>query len=90
MEKVTAYKVGTALLPTIEEAQQKELEAIIGDGAATASEAARRLLLDVQRVVDILSVPKEPVVKQRKPRKDLGCKRGPKTLTKPAQPEAGK
>lgn len=89
METVTAYRVGTLLLPTLEEAQIEALAQIVESAletaniaddcdSATAKEVAKALIAKSAEVVAILGVAPEPVPKQRKTRRDAGIKRGPK------------
>ena len=77
IQQVSAYKVGTLVFPTIQEAQQDELLTLM-HGDAVPSDAERKaacwIVTHVDEVVAILTcTPKSKG--PRKPRSDIGKKR---------------
>ena len=79
---VTAYRVGELVLPTIQEAQKRELiDLMAADPTSNWSDlaAAAFIVAHTNEIVAILTC--QPKSKSpRAPRSDKGKKRGPKTL----------
>lgn len=83
IQKVSAYRVGERLLPTIEEAQRQELMDLIKAGETPTdieTHISDFIVNNADEVVAILTC--QPKSKApRKPRSDIGKKRAPKTET---------
>ena len=83
IQSISAYKVGERVFPTIEEAQQNELLALMGaENSPTESDtnSAAWIVAHTDDVVAILTC--QPKSKApRKPRSDIGKKRAKKDET---------
>jgi hypothetical protein len=85
IEQRPAYWIGQQLFPTIQEAQRTELQVLLSDGGQHVENGMAVAVIDsiithADEVVAILT--QEPKVKTtRKPRCDIGKKRGKKDAT---------
>jgi hypothetical protein len=83
IQAISAYRVGEMVFPTIQEAQNKELQDLLSDGAAhteTAKAVIDSIIAHTDEVVAILTCsPKREA--PRKPRSDIGKKRALKDTT---------
>jgi hypothetical protein len=86
IEQRPAYWIGQQLFPTIQEAQRTELQVLLSDGGQHVESAMAvidSIIVHAKGVVAILT--QEPKVKTtRKPRCDIGKKRGKKDAETPA------
>jgi hypothetical protein len=89
MTEVTAYRVGTLVFPTIQEAQSNELAALFNkkdspDAEHLALVCAQSVVEHMDEVVAILTcVPKSKPKATRKPRSDKGTHRQSKDTATP-------
>jgi hypothetical protein len=81
IQKVSAYRVGERVFPTIEEAQKSELATLLSDGgghAEVATSVIESIIIHTDEVIAILTC--QP--KNKAPRRDKGKKRTPKDVPK--------
>jgi hypothetical protein len=83
IQSINAYKVGERVFPTIEEAQKEELMLLLADGGAHTEVAKSVINSVINHVDDVIAILTcQPKVKTtRKPRCDIGKKRGKKDAT---------